>query len=167
MHDEQTLKQGGFFFIEDAFFYGATNAYSELRDPPFSIASPCSDDQYPEASMQDVQAYQAHADRVVVAKMQADSETATLAELEQIEARMAAFQGFPVHPMSQVRFWVLSNLRIAKPPHSLPQAPLSSLTVRIGVPYVFVHQGCCEHHFIFKEVRTRHSSDIDDRSAGG
>lgn len=43
---------------------------------------------------------------------------------------------------------------------SLTETQFQDLTVRMGFPYVFVHQGNCEHLLVFSDVSLIHASDV-------
>ncbi|KAF8894048.1 snRNA-activating protein of 50kDa MW C terminal-domain-containing protein [Infundibulicybe gibba] len=42
---------------------------------------------------------------------------------------------------------------------TLSETPLSSLTLRVGLPYWLLHQGNCEHFVVIDQIRLQHSSD--------
>lgn len=44
--------------------------------------------------------------------------------------------------------------------------PLRALTVRLNKPYLFLHQGDCEHVVIFTDVRLAHAADPQDTRLG-
>ncbi|CAD5224083.1 unnamed protein product [Bursaphelenchus okinawaensis] len=46
----------------------------------------------------------------------------------------------------------------------MTEVKISDLTIRLGQPYVFVHQGHCEHLIIFTDLRLMNVNDIQDLS---
>ena len=42
---------------------------------------------------------------------------------------------------------------LVKSPTSLGSTPLSSLSLKLSKPYWFLHQGNCEHFFVFDQIR--------------
>ncbi|KFD50176.1 hypothetical protein M514_08921 [Trichuris suis] len=46
----------------------------------------------------------------------------------------------------------------------MEETKFNQLKIRIGEPYVYVHQGHCEHLFVFSDIHLIHSSDPQDRS---
>lgn len=45
---------------------------------------------------------------------------------------------------------------------SMSETTFLDLKVRLGYPYVFLHQGNCEHILIFTDVRLHHKNDVPD-----
>lgn len=43
--------------------------------------------------------------------------------------------------------------------------PLSSLTVRLGTRYLYLHLGCCEHHFAVTDLRLPSTPDMAQRES--
>jgi len=44
----------------------------------------------------------------------------------------------------------------------MSEARMSDFKLRIGFPYIFVHQGHCEHLMIFTDLRIMHANDVPD-----
>ncbi|XP_037774200.1 snRNA-activating protein complex subunit 3-like [Penaeus monodon] len=45
---------------------------------------------------------------------------------------------------------------------SMSETTFLDLKVRLGYPYVFLHQGNCEHIIIFTDIRLHHQNDVPD-----
>nr|XP_045622629.1 snRNA-activating protein complex subunit 3-like isoform X1 [Procambarus clarkii]XP_045622630.1 snRNA-activating protein complex subunit 3-like isoform X1 [Procambarus clarkii] len=62
-----------------------------------------------------------------------------------------------------VRKWALKSPDIGKlESKCMHETTFMDLEVRLGYPYVYLHQGNCEHIIIFTDVRLHHQHDVQD-----
>lgn len=47
----------------------------------------------------------------------------------------------------------------------MEETTFSDLAIKVGQPYLYVHQGNCEHSIVFNEVRLAHPSDVQTYSS--
>ncbi|XP_065836778.1 snRNA-activating protein complex subunit 3-like [Oscarella lobularis] len=53
----------------------------------------------------------------------------------------------------------IKNLGISPKSSSMEEVTFADLTVRLGFPYLYCHQGNCEHVIIFRDIRLLHPDD--------
>ncbi len=64
----------------------------------------------------------------------------------------------PIRKWAARRSGLSSNMQVK----DLDSVSVGSLRIRLGYPYLFCHQGDCEHVFLFSDIRLMHDNDNKD-----